>query len=264
MYEFNDTIRGTPQASYGIDLIFGGVSLNSAMNNENGNFYVANTKGRDLLNFVHDTADVNGRHGRYYYGQVYDVREIEVTVLLSGKSDEMMRKQYESLNALLYATSPKKLVFGDDSDRYYRAVFSKSSVNKEVSNSMFLTLTFTCHDPFKYSLTKSQSLAVTRYNITYNGDFPCKPKMTIKTQAGSEIVLTHVQTGKYIRLKGTYIAGPSLVIDCASRKITLNGRNELANFDMVNSRFFEFTKGTNTLNVTGGTLINVEWQEVFA
>ena len=36
-----------------------------------------------------------------------------------------VRKQYERLNRLLFSRQAKKLEFGDDGERYYKAIFSK-------------------------------------------------------------------------------------------------------------------------------------------
>ena len=54
MYDFQDTIRGTPQNGTGIELTFGSFNITNEMNNsEREHFYVANTTGRDVLDFSH-------------------------------------------------------------------------------------------------------------------------------------------------------------------------------------------------------------------
>ena len=88
--------------------------------------------------------------------------------------------------------------------------------------------------------------------------------MSLTTQASSEIRILHLETQKYIRLKATYIEGSNLLVNCETREITLNGRNELKNFDMVNSRYFKLLKGVNTFQVEGATLNSIEYKEVFA
>ena len=47
-------------------------------------------------------------------------------------------------------------------------------------------------------------------------------------------------------------------------EIKLNDRNELMNFDMVNSRYFKLQKGVNTFQVEGAVLNSIEYKEVFA
>ena len=261
MYTFNDTTKGTPTFNSGLEVQFGGVSLNQEMNNEDGTFFVANTTGRDVLDFRHETATIKGRDGQYLYGATYKEREIEIQVRLTGFTDLGMRKQYERFNRLLFSREAKKLVFVDDSGRYYKAIFSKvKKPELEDANDTVIKLHFICHDPFKYTEPKT----VTTSKIIYNGDFPTEPILRLTTQAGSEIRILHIESQKYIRLKATYIQGSNLLVNCETREITLNGRNELLNFDMVNSRYFKLQKGVNTFQVEGALLNSIEYKEVFA
>lgn len=261
MYSFNDTIRGTPAFNSGLEVRFGDININQEMNNEDGTFFIANTTGRDVLDFEHETTAIKGRDGQYFYGASYKEREIEIQVRLTGFSNIGMRKQYERLNRLLFSRKPKKLVFGDDSGRYYNAIFSKvKKPELEDANDTVIKLHFMCYDPFKYTEPKT----ATTNKVTYAGDFPSEPILKLTTQAGSEIRILHLETQKYIRLKASYVQGSTLVINCETREITLNGRNELANFDMVNSRYFKLKKGLNTFQVFGALLGSIEYKEVYA
>nr|DAY14790.1 MAG TPA: Receptor binding protein [Caudoviricetes sp.] len=261
MYIFNDTTKGTPTFNSGLEVQFGGVSLNQEMNNEDGTFFVANTTGRDVLDFRHETSTIKGRDGQYLYGATYKEREIEIQVKLTGYTDIGMRKQYERLNRLLFSRQAKKLVFGDDPGRYYKAIFSKvKKPELEDANDTVIKLHFICYDPFKYTEPKTE----TTNTVTYNGDFPTEPILRLTTQEGTEIRILHLESQKYIRLKATYIQGSDLLVNCETREITLNGRNELMNFDMVNSRYFKLQKGVNTFQVEGAVLNSIEYKEVFA
>ena len=172
-----------------------------------------------------------------------------------------MRKQYERLNRLLFSRQAKKLVFGDDSGRYYKAIFSKvKKPELEDANDTVIKLHFVCYDPFKYTEPKT----VTTNKITYNGDFPTEPILRLTTQESYEIRILHLESQKYIRLISTYIQGSNLLVNCETREIKLNDRNELMNFDMVNSRYFKLQKGVNTFQVEGATLNSIEYKEVFA
>ena len=261
MYTFNDTTKGTPTFNSGLEVQFGGVSLNQEMNNEDGTFFVANVTGRDVLDFYHETAKIKGRDGQYLYGATYKERKIEMQVKLTGYNDIGMRKQYERLNRLLSSRQAKKLVFGDDPERYYKANFSKAkNPESEDANDTVIKLHFICYDPFKYTEPKNTG----SNKITYNGDFPTKPILYLTTKEGSEIRILHLETQKYIRLKATYVQDSSLTVNCETREITLNGRDELMNFDAVNSRYFKLQKGVNTFQVEGAQLNDIEYKEVFA
>ena len=105
---------------------------------------------------------------------------------------------------------------------------------------------------------------MTTNSVTYNGDFPAEPILRLTTQEGTEIRILHLESQKYIRLKAAYIQGSNLLVNCETREITLNDRNELMNFDMVNSRYFKLQKGVNTFQVEGAVLNSIEYKEVFA
>ena len=105
---------------------------------------------------------------------------------------------------------------------------------------------------------------MTTNKVTYNGDFQVEPILRLTTQEGSEIRILHLETQKYIRLKATYVGGSSLLVNCETREIKLNDRNELMHFDMVNSRYFKLQKGMNTFQVEGAVLNSIEYKEVFA
>ena len=261
MYTFNDTVKGTPTFNSGLEVQFGGVSLNQEMNNEDGTFFVANTTGRDVLDFHHETANIKGRDGQYLYGATYKEREIEIQVRLTGFTDLGMRKQYERLNRLLFSRQAKKLEFGDDGERYYKAIFQKSrNLNWkmrmiQLSNYILFAMTLS-------NIPEPKSTGSNK--VTYNGDFPTEPILYLTTQASSEIRILHLETQKYIRLKATYVQDSSLIVNCETREITLNGRNELMNFDVVNSRYFKLQKGVNTFQVEGATLNDIQYKEVFA
>ena len=109
-----------------------------------------------------------------------------------------------------------------------------------------------------------QTKTVTTNKVTYNGDFPTEPILRLTTKEGFEVRILHLESQKYIRLISTYIQGSNLLVNCETREITLNDRNELINFDMVNSRYFKLQKGVNTFQVEGALLNSIEYKEVFA
>lgn len=259
MYRFVD-VMNPAQASDGLSLTFNGVKLEQALTNDRGRCLVLTVNGRSVVKQKHQTVDVAGRNGQFFRQKTLDVRKIEVSILLSGNSNQAFRLQYEKLNQLLDTSQPAPLSFSDEPDRSYVAQFEECDAPDEVSNEAVLKLSFICYDPLKYSATRSVTGSVVQYagtGITY-------PVITIKLSAGaSEIRLLHLEQQKYIRLKATYLAGGTLVIDMKRRTITLNGRNELMNFDMVNSRFFGFRPGKNTLQLSVAGTIKSDFQEVY-
>lgn len=261
MYQFTDTGTGTSNPVYPLSVTFDGTAWESVLNNSNGSFRVIYVDGRGVLGENHATTSVPGRNGQYYHSKTIEERTLTIKVFISGNNDSSFRKQYELLNKLLHTDEPKAMSFADESDRIYFAKFKSVSTPDELVNHAVVTLTFICYDPFKYSDVRS----VSKKAVTYNGDYETKPKITITlTAGGSEFRLLHVEKQLYVRIKGIYQAGNVIEIDMAKRTIKQNGRAILSDLDMVNSRFFTFSKGKNTLSTSLGATTVSEFREVFA
>lgn len=261
MYQFTDTGTGTSNPVYPLSVTFDGTVWESVLNNSNGSFRVIYVDGRGVLGENHATTSVPGRNGQYYHSKTIEERTLTIKAFISGYSDLAFRKQYELFNRLLHTNEPKAMSFADETDRVYFAKFKSASIPDEVVNHAVATLTFVCYDPFKYSDIRSVSTKA----VTYNGDYETKPKITITlTAGGSEFRLLHVEKQLYVRIKGIYQAGNVIEIDMAKRTIKQNGRSILSDLDMVNSRFFSFSKGKNTLSTSLGATTVSEFREVFA
>lgn len=261
MYQFTDTNIGTGNPVYPLSITFDGTVWESVLNNSNGSFRVIYVDGRGVLGENHATTSVPGRDGQYYHSKTIEERTLTIKVFISGNNDSSFRKQYELFNKLLHTNEPKVMSFADESDRIYFAKFKSVSTPDELVNHAVVTLTFVCYDPFKYSDVRSVSTKA----VTYNGDYETKPKITITLTAnGSEFRLLHVEKKLYVRIKGIYQAGNVIEIDMAKRTIKQNGRSILGDLDMVNSRFFAFSKGKNTLSTSLGATTVSEFREVYA
>lgn len=260
MYEFVDTNQPIRSPVYPLAKTFNGVCFEDALNNASGSYRTLTVKGRGVIEQEHQTVTVPGRNGAYFYGKTLATRELEVKVLLTGKDNVSFRKQYERLNQLLKTDKPAPLSFSDEEGRVYFAQFKSSDHPDEVSNEVVLILSFICYDPLKYSDVKT----VTGDKITYTGDEETKPKLTITLSAGgNELRILHVEKQKYVRLTGIYTAGNKIVVDMKERTITQNGRSILPDLDVVNSRFFSFSKGTNTLNINLAHTVTSEFREAY-
>lgn len=261
MYQFTDTNIGAGNPIYPLSVTFDGTVWENVLNNSNGTFRTVTVNGRGVLGEKHTTTSVPGRDGQYYHNKTLEERTLTIKAFISGYSDLAFRKQYELFNRLLHTDSPKAMSFADEPDRTYFAKFKSTSIPDEVVNHAVVTLTFVCYDPFKYSDIRSVSTTT----IAYNGDYETKPKITITlTAGGSEFRLLHVEKQLYVRIKGIYQTGNVIEIDMAKRTIKQNGRSILGDLDMVNSRFFTFSKGKNTLSTSLGATTVSEFREVFA
>lgn len=251
MYDFVDVNERAVKVNK-LFTVFNGVELDSVLP-----FTTGQVNGRNVVSQKHITNDVPGRDGGYFISKKLETREIVVKGVLKAKSNKDLRSQFEKLNVYLLTERPAELKFSDEADRTYYAQFSSLKVADEISNIMILELTFICYDPYKYG--PIQTSTANRVDVVT--DFPVFPKVTLRLNSNTnEIRLLHVEDQKYIRLSGSYTAGNTIVIDFEKRTITLNGRNDLHKFDMVNSRFFKLNKGINTLNLNVEGTITTEWR----
>lgn len=260
MYEFVDINQPMRSPVYPLALTFNGVRFEGALNNANGSYRTLTVKGRGIVNQEHRTVKPAGKHGSYFYSRTLEDRTLTVKVKLTGKNNLAFRKQYEKFNQLLKTREPSFLAFSDEVDRSYLAQFKACDEPEEASNEVILTLEFICYDPFKYSGVKS----VIGDKVFYVGDEDTKPTLTITLSAGgNELRILHLEKQQYIRLSGVYTAGDKIVIDMKQRTITQNGRSILPDLDMVNSRFFSFSKGVNTLSISLGHTVESSFREVY-
>lgn len=260
MYNFTDTNEILKSYEMGIQTTFNGKTLERELTNENGAFQTVMISGRGVVDQEHQTVDVAGRNGKVFRRKSYKEREIEITALISGINNSAFRLQFEKLNELLDTNEPSDLIFGDEPDRIYKAQFESADIPDEESNQQIIKLKMICYDPKKLTNKKT----VTGNQVNYAGSKETFPKISFMVGVNvNEINLLHVEQQKYIRLKGTYTQGNRIEIDMKERTIKLNGRNELKNFDMVNSRFFSLQKGANTLRLTPSSQMTIEFSEVY-
>ncbi|MEE3742548.1 distal tail protein Dit [Streptococcus dysgalactiae] len=258
MYEFNDTIRGTPKETFSIKTTIDGKVLEDELNSDLGTFRTLTVSGRDIVDLEHQSTSVPGRNGEYFHTSTVEVRKLEISAKISGKDNKSIRLQYEKLNSLIVKQKQVFLSFSDEPDRHYLGIFKSKDVPEEVSNEQIIGLTFICYNPFKMSDVKTKKGT----SIQNDGLFTTKPIITLNLSSPTkEIRLLHVESQKYIRLTGTYTTD-EIKIDMATGKITQNGRNILGDLDMVNSRYFELLPGKNTLQCDNAT-ITADFREVY-
>ncbi len=174
-------------------------------------------------------------------------RPLPVPVYLKADSIADLQKSKEHLAAWLIHDDPKPLIFDDEPDRvYYATVDGSFDIDEFVSVGQGV-IPFICPDPFKYaSMEKIVSLG----QITNTGTVATNAiiNMTL-TQNTSEVIVSHVQSGGYVRVLYNFIAGDKLVIDLQKRKIVINNVVRMTSYDW-RSKPFELLPGANTITVT--------------
>lgn len=237
---------------------FNGQVLEEALTNQYGTFKTIEVLGRGLVEVDVLTTDIPGRHGAYYRGSRLKPRLLKVIALLTGKSATDLRKQFTSLNKLLNA-GIGTLSFSDEPNQFYKAAYTSSSEPPERKDECVIELSFVCTDPRKYSEEKT----VLGNGIQYGGLYDSKPIITVTLSVGgTELRLLHVQKQKYVRIKLTLLAGNQVEFDMEKRTVKVNGRSVLESLDMVNSRFFTLSPGTNTLTTNLAGTVQTKYKEV--
>lgn len=113
MYEFNDTIRGTPKVTFNLKTTIGEKVLEEELNNDLGTFRTLTVSGRDVVDLEHQTTSVLGRNGEYFHNATVEVRKLEIKAKITGKDNQSMRLQYEKLNRLIVSHNQVFLSFSD-------------------------------------------------------------------------------------------------------------------------------------------------------
>lgn len=109
------------------------------------------TSGRDLLAPELNTLELTKKHGSIYKSRRYPERSITVGFQLIAPSSEEFRKRFNTLNGILYAEEAQ-LIFADEPDKCFYGTLSDFSAPEPGRNAVIGEFTFTCSDPFKYSV----------------------------------------------------------------------------------------------------------------
>lgn len=149
MYSFIDTIEGNTNS----------VSLPSEALQING-VYIENviegyrtlyTSGREMIAPEINSLELSKRHGSIYRSRRYPSRTITVGFQLIAPTNEEFRARFNALNGILYAEQAQ-LVFADEPDKCFYGTLSGVDSPEPGRNAVVGEFTFTCSDPFKYSV----------------------------------------------------------------------------------------------------------------
>ncbi|MCH7928403.1 MAG: phage tail family protein, partial [Candidatus Dadabacteria bacterium] len=139
---------------------------------------IIQVRGRGIPRIRRRSSRIIGRHGEFTFGQVYDSRIIKISGYVEGGSHATLMSNIDEIKNLfkmddqILATGDEsisdgvrygKLEFGDESDRYYRAIYNGTYVLSEISHQWFtndlkkIEIEFRCDDPFAYATSLSES-----------------------------------------------------------------------------------------------------------
>lgn len=204
----------------------------------------------------------------------YAVRVITKPIYFTGPYAEL-RKNREKIIAWLYNNgTPKKLVFGNEPDRYYMAKVYAALDFENTSDRHIGDIQFECNPPWQYLadgtlLTPEETTYINctaedgRFvkELTGSGSVKFFNKGTAAAKPIIKVI-GHVKSGFTLtygaaKLKiNTDTGFEGVKIDCAKETVTRmsNGGNLYGSLDPDYSDFFELSQGKCEIGISGGSL----------
>jgi predicted phage tail component-like protein len=248
--------------SFGISVLFNGTDLSDLIVVDPDKI-----TGRGPLYQVITMQDISGRrNGSYFVRKKRPSRTLGVPFTLIGKSNIDKRQKVDELNNILYVPEPSSIVFEDESDKTYYGIIDGVPDWNEIVETGQGILPFTCPDPNKYGPSKTLTMGVSEGDTVvtlfadqaseyadYGAPVSALPVFNVTfDNPSSEYKITHVESGKYVRVIYDFVAGDTLIIDHKTRKITINDVTHMTALDWANSEFFELVTGNNHFTITDG------------
>lgn len=170
-------------------------------------YQTLNINGRGLLGRALDTVIVAGRAGDVVLGQRVPPRDITVYYLIKRTNNLEMQASLELLHAALSSEDDVIFQFGDE--EYYRVGRLASVENPPYdSYSGVGSFTIHCQDPYRYS--DPEEVPAENIPDTYVSD-TVPVSMTVSIVADTtQLKITNSRTGKYILIRGIYLAGQTI------------------------------------------------------
>lgn len=134
------------------------------------------THGRELLAPELSLEQIGMNDGAELIYKRYPERLITVGYQLMAESNATFRSAYNLLNAILNVENAV-LIFRDEADKYFRGTLSDITDPDPGRNVVKGEMTFTCTDPFKYSIEEQVVTADANgvISVDYAGTFPSRP-----------------------------------------------------------------------------------------
>lgn len=203
--------------------------------------------------------EIDSRIGAYFVKKKHGFRQIEVEVAVIGSSASDLRNKVRSLAEYLDSDKPEPLICSDEPALTDFAILDGETDLEEIIRFGTGTLVFLCPQPYSQGAARNATGA----SITYNGTAPCFPKLSVTfTSSVTHFEITKSSTGEKLRVNGNMGTTSTLIIDCNTGKVTINGvlNQQALSFD---SDFFALTKGTNTFTISTGATVRFDWTELF-
>jgi len=217
------------------------------------------------------------KDGIHFFDRTFDKRIIRIETLVKGTSISNLLDKIDNLNEFLYKSEPKKLIFSDENDKYFNALFANKTqvINRRIWHAN-IDLEFHCFDPFAYAVSGSEvnKTDITTKGYTWNvsntGQYYAYPIITITfNQNQTHIYIQNNSvTGSRFDISKSFSNGNILVVNNKTMGVTLDGVYSPAGFGdggdskaefillRVGNNQFEVSTTDATLNVDIKTNFN--------
>ncbi|MEG2932716.1 MAG: phage tail family protein [Gordonibacter sp.] len=195
--------------------------------------------------------EVSNKDGDIFETATLGSMTIEVSARLCYRGNEQPMEVRRKLAAMLYSTTPAKLVLDDDPTRYYAAILGGESQLDNLWRTGKADLTFICNDPIAYGASVSIDIRGV-LDLSVGGTYKSYPTITAVPAANTSYWrITETTSGDYIQINHAFNGTQTVVIDCENQSATLDGAS--AGIDVVlASNFFALAPGHTSLKTSSG------------
>lgn len=165
--------------------------------------------------------NVPGFPGAYLSNSQHQMRVIQVPVYVKSDGFSDLQKVKEDLAEWLIHDEAKELIFRDENDRIYLAVVSGGLDLDELFRVGKGTITFICHDPYKYGPEKTLPFPADIVTVDNKGTAEADP--IFELTATKKTTFAMISNGEEYNLIGTLAADDVEIIDARVPILKENG-----------------------------------------
>ncbi len=160
------------------------------------------------------------KEGEYYFDRNFGKALLMIDTLIKGTSEANLLSKIKNLNKFLHKDEPKRLIFSDESDKHFNALFAnkRQRIARRVWHAR-VSLEFICFDPFGYTTiadddNQNCTTKPTTIPINNEGNYKACPIWIITfNQAQTYIKLYNDDNSEIINVTRALAIGSKLKID---------------------------------------------------
>lgn len=211
-------------------------------------------KGRGMVGRDIEVRDYSRSDGARILTKRRPPRTLEIEATIISEGTEALRSDIEEINGILAVSEPVPIIFPDEPLRTYYGIPELSEESTEFTYFHKGSLSILCPDPDRFGMERNLDVGTTGANQTIRGQKDVTwTSRTVFTVPQSTFTLTGSR-GLSLMLNFDFIAGDVLVMEYATRKVTLNG-NDLSKAVSMRSVWDTLKLGTNRMQASHATTV---------